>query len=394
MQLPIAGKIRTGIMVLTATGKQHPQAVQIYNDGVAKGLTFDVIGKQLREAFPNIQKSLLTPKNIPYFRVSRHDFDNPANADLIMEKYGEDRGDGRKLYRFPVVFAFDDWLKNLPHGLNCYTGNTLKYRSHYMPDGTRVCLMHEETKVHEKSKRAVRNFGGRHLVLRPENNGRCEPEKCPEYQCRACKLTGRVLSYIPDIPGSSLFEMKTTSFYSMDQMRSAMALVSQLRQGRISGTYNGKAIFWLRKVEDEVPMLDDEGKPVKVKQFLVRAETEMPMTDLLAQMESRARALAAPEARAALTGPDEVPTDAEVIEPEPTEGAAPEGTPPAGTQPTGNDLEKQRVLNMRSKIASLVKARGEKTEEFGVQMRKKHGDDAMTNPEKLSTILFDLETGQ
>ena len=60
----------------------------------------------------------------------------PELADLILEKFGEERDDGvRRLYRIPVVFRADVWQSIMPHALMCYGASQLKYWSQYSPDG-------------------------------------------------------------------------------------------------------------------------------------------------------------------------------------------------------------------------------------------------------------------
>ena len=142
------------------------------------------------------------PKNVPYFTVRRADFAMPEVADLILEKFGEDRGDGVvRLYRFPVVFPADAWQAIMPHALMCYGASQLKYWSEYSPDGReRYCMTFDPVPVDGNGKRTVRIFGGRKHVVRAENGGRCDPETCAEYQAKQCNLTGRFIFLIPGIP--------------------------------------------------------------------------------------------------------------------------------------------------------------------------------------------------
>src|SRR5699024_6285332 len=160
----------------------------------------------------DIQKSPLTPRNVPYFTVRRSDFAMPEVADRIMERYSEDRGEGPRLYRFPVLFPVDSWQAILPHRLQTYTRSGLKYWSKYGRDGERYCMTHGEVSVDKRSRRAHRPFGGRPVVLKPDNGGVCNPDKCPEYQSGQCNLTGSLLFVIPGIPGTSAVRLPTNSF--------------------------------------------------------------------------------------------------------------------------------------------------------------------------------------
>ena len=105
-RIPIGGKIRAGIKVLTKKAAGEPRAKAIYDQGVAAGQSYEQIERAITEALPNL-KTPLVPRNVPWFTVRAQDFPNPEIAAQILEAYGEDRGEGRHLYRFPVVFPSD-----------------------------------------------------------------------------------------------------------------------------------------------------------------------------------------------------------------------------------------------------------------------------------------------
>ena len=293
-RIPIGGKVRAGIKVLTAAAAKHPKAPDIYRRGVQAGQTWDEIEKALKETC-GFDRSPMTPRNVPYFTVRRADFAVPEVADRILEVYGEDRGDGRRLYRFPVILPLETWLGNMPHGLKAFTKSELVYWSDYGPDGSRYCYTRGTVEMDPRAKRARRVFGGRPTVLRPDNGGHCDPNACPEYQAGKCKLSGGMVFYIPGIPGSSAIQLPTTSFYSLSQWRQQMEMVAFLR-GRLSGTGpNGRPIFWLAKREPEVSMIDPEtGRAKRVKQFLVALEADIDMGQVF--NEDHAPALTGPEA--------------------------------------------------------------------------------------------------
>jgi hypothetical protein len=92
-RFPIGGKIRAGIKALTQAAARHPQALLIYEARVKAGKAFEEIETETTRAAPDL-KYPLVPKNVPYFTVRRADFAMPEVADLILEKFGEDRGDG------------------------------------------------------------------------------------------------------------------------------------------------------------------------------------------------------------------------------------------------------------------------------------------------------------
>lgn len=304
-RIPVGGKIRAGIKVLTGSASKHPQATPVYDAGVALGKSFSEIEKDLIQAC-GFERSPLTPRNVPYFTVRRSDFAMPDVADRIMALYAEDRGEGRHLYRFPVIFPVDAWQTVMPHSMRCYTRNELVYWSEYGPDGARYCKTRGKIEVDPRSKRAHRPYGGRPVVLRSEHEGRCEPEQCAEYQSRKCNLSGGLLFYVPGVPGSSAIELPTTSFYAMQQMRQQLEMVAFLRGGKISGTVDGRPIFYLAKKKAEVSMIDPEtGQAKKVHQWIVSMEADIDMTRVFQAGEVPAALSAGEQAAHALEYHDE-----------------------------------------------------------------------------------------
>lgn len=333
MRIPVGGVIRPGVKVLTGAAAKYQQARELYEQGVAAGQSWGEIEAALKKAC-GFRQSPLTPKNTPYFHIRRSDFSIPELADRILERYGEDHGDGRQLYRFPVLFPADDWQTNLPHTLRAFSRRGLLYWSAYDPDGTRRCYTFGAVPRDEQG-RPLRTFGGRPHVLREDNGGVCTPEKCPEYQAKQCNLAGRLLFYIPGIPGSSAIALPTTSFYGMEQMREQMQMVAFIR-GRISGTEGGQPVFYLTKREDEVAMLDPEtGEPRRVRQWITHLETNIDVSSLMAAAEPE-RALAEGEqAAAALL---DAPGDADPV---------PAEAPPAETPTLEDPLAEIRAARQR-----------------------------------------------
>lgn len=392
--IPTSGKIRSGIKVLTPSARQNPKAQAIYDAGIAAGKTFVQIERELIEQC-KFERSPLTPRNVPYFTVRRADFPMPEIADTIMKLYGESRAEGLHLYRFPAIFPVDAWQAVMRHGLNCYTRSERVYWSDYGPDGTRYCKTHGVVEVDPQSKRAHRPFGGRPVILRAENDGRCEPERCKEYQARKCNLTGSFLFYVPGVPGSSAIELPTTSFYSMQQARQKLEMVAFIRGGRISGTENGRPIFYLAKKQHEVSMIDPEtGQAKKVKQWLIELEADIDMTKLFIAGESQ-HLLAAGETAAQalehkLTDDAEFDTVGEPVEPEVT--AAPETPPPTAAL---TDEQKAQVAAARKGIQALIgQFEGFFTiEQFGSYATGVWGQNCMRDLECLRKIHKDLNAG-
>ncbi|PTT42145.1 hypothetical protein DBR23_04280, partial [Acidovorax sp. HMWF018] len=260
-RIPTGGKIRPGIMVLTRKAAEHPEAKAIYRQGVDEGRSFEEIERRLAQAIPQL-KSPLVPRNVPWFTVRASDFANPETAREILDAYGEDRGQGHRLYRFPVVFPADHWQTVMPHELAAWGTHEKRFWSQYSPDGlVRHCMRHAPVPVDDTGRRAIRIFGGRKTVLREENGGLCDPESCPEYQARQCNLTGRFLFFIPGIRSISALELPTTSFYAMSAAIQRFQAMAMMRGGRISGFLGrDRATFFLTKVLRDVPHIDEQGR--------------------------------------------------------------------------------------------------------------------------------------
>ena len=291
-RIPTGGKIRAGIKVLTKKAAEQPKAKAIYDQGVAAGQSFDQIEHALAEALPNL-KTPLVPRNVPWFTVRGQDFPNPEVAAQILAAYAEDRGEGRHLYRFPVVFPSDYWQTVMPHELAAWGMNDKHYWSQYSADGrVRHCMCHAPVPVDDTGRRTIRLFGGRKTVVREENNGLCEPEACREYQSRQCNLTGRFLFFIPGIRSISAFELHTNSFYAMNAAIQKFETVGFLRGGRISGFLDRQRTpFYLTKRLMEVAHIDEQGRAVRVPQWIIDLEAPVDVTALLRDNEDIETAL-------------------------------------------------------------------------------------------------------
>jgi hypothetical protein len=273
---PIIGKIRPGIKVLTRAAQGNAQAVAMYNEMVIAGDSYETIGKTIETKLK--LRNALVPRNVPHFTCRRSDFSNPDTADEILRLYGEDRGDGVKLHRFPVMFAFDDWLRNVPNQMAAYTTTGRQYFSEYGRDGKRYCKTYAPVERDERAKRVRRSFGGRLVIHRQDEDipdGICDPHMCPQYQERKCNLTANFLFAIPDVKGLGLIELPTNSIYVLQKAYSAMQTVA-LARGRLTGTR-----FWLSKKEFDITRIDDNGQAVRQKQMLTVLDADIDLGALL-----------------------------------------------------------------------------------------------------------------
>jgi hypothetical protein len=101
---------------------------------VAAGHSFEQIERAIAEALPEL-KTPMVPRNVPWFTVRAQGFPNPDIATQILLVYGEDRGEGRHLYRFPVVLPSDSWQTVMPHELAVWGTHDRHYWSQYSDDG-------------------------------------------------------------------------------------------------------------------------------------------------------------------------------------------------------------------------------------------------------------------
>ena len=283
VRIAVGGRIRAGIKVLTRKAEENETARHLYAEGLAGGNAFEAIERQITKAVPELANPLV-PKNVPYFTVRGADFPNPQVARQIMNTYAEDRGDGvMRLYRFPVVFPSDAWQHVMPHEMVAWAANERRYWSEYAADGqTRYCMTHEPVPVDASGRRAIRIFGGRKKMLRPDNGGVCNPEACAEYQARKCGLAGRFVFFIPGIQSISAIDLPTNSFYAMQAAIEKFQTIGFMRGGRISGFLDGRGTpFWISKRLAEVSRIDDEGRASRVAQWLIELEAPIDVTALL-----------------------------------------------------------------------------------------------------------------
>ncbi|WP_430231663.1 hypothetical protein [Paraburkholderia tropica] len=273
---PVIGRIRPGIKVLTSAARKNEAAVKLYDTLLAAGESFERIGEEIERRCRI--RNALAPRNVPYFTCRRSDFTNPDVADEILRLYGEDRGEGVKLYRFPVVFAFNDWMANIPNEMAAWGTNGRKFFSEYGPDGTRLCRLYAKPERDPHAQRAQRNFGPRQIILRNDEaipDGVCNPERCPQYQARQCNLSARFIFAVPEIKGLGLMELPTNSIYVLQKAYSAMQTVA-LARGRLTGTR-----FWISKREFEITRINEGGEAVRQSQLLTVLDADIDISALL-----------------------------------------------------------------------------------------------------------------
>ncbi|MCE4369710.1 hypothetical protein [Xanthomonas hortorum] len=388
-RIPTGGKIRAGIMVMTSRAAAMPKVRELYEQGVAAGQSFDQIERAIRAAVPEL-KHPLVPRNVPWFTVRAQDFPNPETARQILETYGQDRGEGVKLYRFPVVFPSDQWQVVMPHELAAWGANEKRFWSEYGADGrTRLCMCHAPVPMAPSGKRALRMFGGRKTMPRPDNGGRCDPEACAEYQSRQCNLSGRFLFFIPGIRSISAFELHTNSFYAMNAAIQKLETIAFLRGGRISGFLDrDRTPFYLSKRLMEVAHIDEQGQAVRVPQWIIELEAPVDVTALLREGEDDA-VLAQAEVATQLLSGVAPPTDAIA----PTAAAADDERPAPAPRPATRTPAASEGAGLPDHASVVAKAQayGIDAERFEAYARRRWGAGWMVNPRGRRRVWDELD---
>ena len=375
LRVPVGGRIRAGMKILKRSAAQNELVRKIYDEGLAAGQDFDEIGERLEKEANT--KGALIPHNAPWFTVRRADFRMPQVADDLIAKYGETRPehpDVKHLYAFPIVLATDNWLDVVPHSFHCYAGRTLKYWADYDQAGNRMCYTHAPVDVADFAKR--KQFPKRTIMLRQENQGRCDPERCPEYASGACKLRGFVRFYVHGMRGMSLFEIPSSSFYSLTGIRGELEQLALVR-GRISGLHNGKALLWVTKERREISRYAPEHKRyVREKQWLVLFHVlEESVEALMTASSSPAVPLLA---RAQQETVPQLPV------PIPESGAS-EGADPTIREPQGDP--RATIKQLRQDVFAMLQEREVPLEVFSVRAEELHGLNWGRNERALRALL-------
>jgi len=399
----VSGKIRPGIMVLTKNGQGNKKALEMYQSGVAEGRSFEDINDMICK---ECGTGLMRPINTPYFTVRGADFAMPEIAHLLMSRYGEVREDGvQRLYRFPIVFGSDELARIMDFRFQCFTASGLKYWSAESDDGKeRLCRTFAPIKMNETSKRAVRMPAGRDVICREDNGGICEPRGCSEFQTGQCKMRGRLLFYIPGIPGASLIEVPTGSknfgFESEARLKELLAIA-----GTLPTLVDGKPVLWLAKrLHRDIPMIDyDKGRTTRTDQWIIEIEADIDMSRVRAA-QSPLRLTAEAEASAAVltgtTGPKALPQTIE----------KPRSRTPGGTTaPASNSSEhtgdaeakpakgaaqvlSPAIRQLRRQVNDALQAMGIDAQRFAARATQKWGEGWSKDQPNLKAALEVLNT--
>lgn len=225
------------------------------------------------------------PRGLPWFSLRSQDFASLEVVARILDVYGEDRGQGRRLYRFPLLFPTDHWQSVMPHDFVAWSTCGKRYWSEYSADGrVRHCMMHASNPCNETNRRRVAKFAAGESVMREDNGGICDPSTCREYRQRECNFTGRLLFLIPCIGSIGVFELRIDSFHAMSAAIRTFETAALLLGGRITGAPNWRRrLFHLTKRLIDGPLLDPSGGNLHVPQWAV--ELQAPIDDAAVMRE-------------------------------------------------------------------------------------------------------------
>jgi Recombination directionality factor-like len=287
-QLPISGIVRMGLRRITPKAMSNPTVLKLYE----QALTGDITMKQAEvEALKLGVKNPFYPTNTQHFNIHPLEVEGGrATVEYLISNYGEDRGEGLKIYRFPVIFP------DVPNGIDgvfkskfeVHQGPT-KYSSEYTDAGQRICVYRAPIDVSQQSKR--KKFVAREKKVR----GPCDPATCSEFAAGACRFTGTLHFYIPGVSGSGTWILKTGSTNAAEDVFLRLDDLYTRCKGRLPNfTPEGNPVFALTKKLKTMKYFDESGVERKADQWVLSLETVIDMSKLMLVEERKHLVITAP----------------------------------------------------------------------------------------------------
>ena len=390
-QLPVSGIVRLGIKQITKSASLNPKVLGLFN----KALAGDITMKQAElEAVKENVKYPFFPTNTQHFNVHPLEVEGGRETvNNLLQLYGEDRGDGLKIYRFPVIFP------DVPNGIDgvfkskfAVQQGPTKYSSEYTDAGQRICVYREPI---DKAKQASRKkFVAREKKVR----GACDPATCGEFGAGACRFQGTLHFYVPGVTGSGTWILKTGSTYASEDVFLRLDDLYRRCNGRLPNfTPDGHPVFALTKTLKTMKWFDESGAERKSEQWVLSLETVIDMSKVMLLEERKRFALAAPSATPDASSVPKVwlaqaPSDVtpqhltaqavESAEKKPSAGNAPPDAKSTGSTGDPSDTELDQINNLVS-----THDIGDEVEEWAAL---KFGDDWFDQPAKITLVLSEI----
>jgi len=171
---------------------------------------------------------------------------------------------GEKPKELQIMFPSNDMEQVAPQYLRCYG------RTHGL-----VCWGDGEQSKWKVDLKTGALAGRETKDWKWTEDGTCDPQTCPEYGAR-CRRVMNLMFFLPDAPGLGVWQINTTSFYSIREVNSTLDLIRNLTRspeepdGRISfipltlvlGPYNvnppgtGQKTVHIMRLKSDVKLSD------------------------------------------------------------------------------------------------------------------------------------------
>jgi hypothetical protein len=152
---------------------------------------------------------------------------------------------GEKPEELRIMFPTDDEAQWASQYLRCYSEN-----------GNLICRGDGETAL-AKVETINREAGSKGETISKMLEMPCNPERCPMYKQGYCRRVMNLQFLLPDCPGFGVYQLDTSSFYSIVNINSSLELIRGIC-GRLA-----MIPLSLKLVEQEV-LVEGEKKPIRV----------------------------------------------------------------------------------------------------------------------------------
>lgn len=272
-----AGVIRGGVKVPKKSCTADE--VKLFKELEAQGMNYDDIDKKMGGT-PKSATSKLTPRNVDHFVIRDEDFNNPADAQMLRQKYADADGFVR---RIPVWFKTGDLERVIPHSFKSFDGGeNLKATSFYKGD-VLMCRSVPKGLVSPKKE---------DWLEKP-----CDPDTCSLVPAKKCTFGGFFRVNIPGIKGIGEIIVPTKSWYGLGN---AVAVLKEVRrlQGRFNDLFQGQPFLELIKVPEVVKCPDGSKKT----QFIITLDLSIDPMEIVRYQDPTNTALRGAAALRALAG--------------------------------------------------------------------------------------------